>query len=73
MSLATLQEDSSIEIRPFPKEVMAVLRSLSKEVIAELMATDPAAGKIGAAYFEYLEKAAENSRISEAAYLQIRE
>ena len=29
--------------------------------------------KIGAAYFEYLEKAAENSRISEAAYLEIRE
>ena len=51
MSLATLQEDSSIEIRPFPKEVMAVLRSLAKEVIAELMATDPAAEKIGAAYY----------------------
>ena len=72
MSLATLQADSSIEIRPFPTEVMAVLRSLAKEVIAELMANDPAAEKIGTAYFEYLEKAAENSRISEAAYLQIR-
>ena len=73
MSLATLREDSSIEIRPFPNEVMAVLRSFAKEVITELMATDPAADKIGAAYFEYLEKAAENSRISEAAYLRIRE
>ena len=73
MSLATLQADSNIEIRPFPTEVMAVLRSLAKEVIAELMAKDPAADKIGTAYFEYLEKAAENSRISEAAYLQIRD
>ena len=73
MSLATLQADSNIEIRPFPTEVMAVLRSLAKEVIAELMANDPAADKIGTAYFEYLEKAAENSRISEAAYLQIRD
>ena len=73
MSLATLQEDTSIEIRPFPNVVMAVLRSIAKEVIAELMAADPAAEKIGAAYFEYLEKAAENSRISEAAYLEIRE
>src|SRR5210317_1225324 len=73
MSLATLQADSSIEIRPFPDEVMAVLRSFAKEVIAELMTTDPAAEKIGAAYFEYLDKAAENSRVSEAAYLKIRE
>jgi TRAP-type mannitol/chloroaromatic compound transport system substrate-binding protein len=73
MSLATLQADTSIEIRPFPDEVMAVLRSFAKEVIAELMTTDPAAEKIGAAYFEYLDKAAENSRISEAAYLKTRE
>mgnify|MGYP001815873113 FL=1 len=73
MSLATLQADSSIEIRPFPTEVMAVLRSLAKEVVAELMATDPVAEKIGVAYFEYLDKAAENSRITEAAYLQNRD
>jgi len=73
MALATLQADQHIEIRPFPDEVMAVLRSLAKEVTAELMANDPAARKIGTAYFEYLDKAAENSRISEGAYLRVRD
>ena len=72
ISLAQLQADPNIEIRPFPEEVMALLKSVTQEVVAELMASDPASAKIGKAYFEFLEKASANSRIGEGAYLKIR-
>ena len=72
-SLALLQQDPNIEIRPFPEDVIRYLRDIAKEVVDELMADDPASQKIGAAYFEYLERATANSRISEAAYLKSRD
>lgn len=72
VSLRQLQEDPNVEIRPFPPAVLALLRELAREVVAELMATDPAAEKIGKAYFDYLAIAAENSRVSERAYLATR-
>ena len=73
MSLAQLQADPNVEIRPFPDEVLRLLRSLSREVADELMANDPASAKIGKAYFEFLDKVAENSRLSEKAYLNARD
>jgi TRAP-type mannitol/chloroaromatic compound transport system substrate-binding protein len=73
MSLRQLKEDQNIEIRPFPVEVIALLRSIAADVVNELMATDPAAEKIGKAYFEYLANVSENSRISEQAFLDTRE
>lgn len=72
MSLHRLQEDPNIEIRPFPAEVIGLLRSIAQQVVDELMASDPAAAKIGKAYFEYLEIVSENSRIAEQAYLDTR-
>jgi len=48
------------------------LKSITAESVAEMMATDPAANKIGKAFYEYLEKVEPNSRISEKAYLDTR-
>ncbi len=73
MSLQQLQEDPNVEIRPFPPEVLVLLRSITQEVVDELMADDPASRKIGRAYFDYLDKVSANSRISELAYFQTRE
>jgi len=73
MSLAQLEADPNVEFREFPDEVMRLLKSITEEVVAELMATDEASAKIGKAYFEFLEKAAANSRISEKAYLSARD
>jgi len=72
-SLRQLNADANIEIRPFPAEVIALLRSITKQVVDELMAADPAAAKIGKAYFDYLANVSENSRIAEKAYLDTRE
>jgi len=73
MSLKQLQDDPNVELRPFPAEVLALLQSVTRDVVAELMASDPASAKIGKAYFDYFELAAENSRISEKAYLNTRD
>jgi len=73
MSLAQLEQDENIEIRPFPREVLSLLKSIAKEVVEELMANDPASAKIGKAYFKFLERASANSRLSEKAYLIARD
>ena len=73
MSLAQLQADPNIEIRAFPDEVLRLLRRISREVVEELMAEDAASAKIGKAYFGFLDKVAENSRLSEKAYLNARD
>ncbi len=72
MALERLKADPNVELRPFPAEVLELLQSLSRQVLEELMASDPASAKIGKAYLEYMALAAENSRISEKAYLNTR-
>jgi TRAP-type mannitol/chloroaromatic compound transport system substrate-binding protein len=71
-SLQQLLVDPKIEIRAFPDQVLQHLKSITRDVVEEMMATDPAADKIGKAFYEYLEKVEANSRISEAAYLRTR-
>jgi TRAP-type mannitol/chloroaromatic compound transport system substrate-binding protein len=72
-SLKQLKEDPDIEIRQFPAEVIKLLRSITQEVVDELMAADPAAARIGKAYFDYLDIVAAHGRLSEQAYLNTRE
>jgi TRAP-type mannitol/chloroaromatic compound transport system substrate-binding protein len=71
-SLQQLLADPGIEVRAFPDEVLQHMKSLTKEIVEELMATDAAMKKIGTAYYEFLEKAEANTRISELAYLHTR-
>jgi len=72
-SLQQLQQNQNIEIRQFPAEVIELLRSITQNVVEDLMAADPAAARIGKAYFEYLDLVAVNSRISEQAYFNTRQ
>jgi len=72
MSLAELEKNGDIEIRPFPDEVLKLLKVITHEVMAELMAKDPASAKIGKAYFEYLERVERLTAISDAAYFRTR-
>ncbi len=72
-SLSKIEQDTEVEVRRFPDEVIWLLKSMTDKVVAELMAQDPAAAKIGKAFYDYLAKASENSRISEQAYLNTRD
>ena len=73
MSLQQLKQDPNVDIRAFPAAVIELLRSITQDVVEELMATDPAAARIGKAYFEYLDLVSASSRISEQAYLNTRQ
>jgi TRAP-type mannitol/chloroaromatic compound transport system substrate-binding protein len=72
-SLAQLGHDDGIEIRRLPDEVIRLLKALTHEVVQDLMDRDPASARVGKAFYEYLAKAAANSRISEQAYLNTRD
>jgi len=72
-SLQQLLADPTTELRPFPDEVLQHLKSITKDVVEELMDTDPASEKIGKAFYEYLEMVEANSNISERAYLNSRQ
>jgi TRAP-type mannitol/chloroaromatic compound transport system substrate-binding protein len=73
ISLQQLKKNPNIELRRFSPEVLGLLRSITQDVVDELMASDPAAAKIGKAYFEYLDIVSANSHIAEQAYLNTRE
>jgi TRAP-type mannitol/chloroaromatic compound transport system substrate-binding protein len=72
-SLQQILADPNIELRPFPDEVLQRLKSITAEVVAELMEADPASNKIGKAFYEYLAKVEANSNVSERAFLNTRE
>ena len=72
-SLQQILADPNIELRPFPDKVLQHLKAITAEVVAEIMAADPASKKIGKAFYEYLAKAEANSNISERAFLNTRE
>jgi len=71
-SLQQLLADPNVELRAFPDEVLQHLKSITAEIVAEMMASDPAAEKIGKAFYAYLEKMEANTRISEQAFLSTR-
>ena len=71
-SLAELEKDPNIEFREFPKDVLELIKRLTKEVLDEFSARDPWAARIHKSYFDFLKMSANNQRISEQSYLQAR-
>ncbi len=72
-SLQQLIDDPSVDVRPFPPEVLQHLKTIARDLIDELAAKDPAVAKVSAPYYEYLAKMETNTRISEQAYLTTRQ
>jgi len=71
-SLQQLMNDPNVELRAFPDDVLQHLKRITREVVEEMMANDPAADKVGKAFYAYLEKSEANTNISEKAYLSTR-
>jgi TRAP-type mannitol/chloroaromatic compound transport system substrate-binding protein len=71
--LAVLEQDSDVELREFPPEVLKQLRDWTNELVAELVAEDPQAAKIYASFDAYRDKAKRWSAISEQAFLNTRD
>ncbi|MEM8682130.1 MAG: hypothetical protein AAGF72_01800 [Pseudomonadota bacterium] len=71
-SLQQIKQDPSIELRRFPDDVLARLKSLATEIVEELANEDPAVRKIYDSFREFQVVAEEYQRISEDAYLDTR-
>ncbi|MEL7187772.1 MAG: TRAP transporter substrate-binding protein, partial [Pseudomonadota bacterium] len=72
-SLKQVMDDPEIDVREFPAEVLQHLKRITRDVVEEMMARDPAAEKIGKAFYAYLEKQEPNSRVTEQAFLATRD
>ena len=71
-ALVGLADNPDVELRAFPEEVMELLRGHAEEIVAEMVASDPAVAKIHASFSAYRDAAAKWQRISEEAYLGTR-
>ena len=71
-ALAQLAADPAVELRRFPPDVLELLSNVTDEIVAEMVAADPAARRIAESYFAFLEKSRPNQEITERAYLETR-
>lgn len=72
-ALQTLIQKYGVELRPYPKDVIAKLRTVSEEVVAEVAQKDEQSRKVYTSYHDFLQQSLEWSRISELAYLKARD
>jgi TRAP-type mannitol/chloroaromatic compound transport system substrate-binding protein len=72
MALQQLMDDPTVEIRPFPDEVLQLLKSKAEEIVAEMVDDDPMIARIYESWSTFLEKSVPNQRITEQAFLETR-
>ncbi len=72
-ALETLLTKHKVDMRPYPKDVLEVLRKYSQEVVEELGNKDAFSRKVYASYKGFLEQSRRWTGISELAYLQARD
>lgn len=68
--LQKLLVDEKVQLRPFPKEVLDTLRSHTDDIVGEIIANDPKAQKIFAAYDKFRKEVSNWSEISEKFYYE---
>lgn len=72
-ALRQLVDEDGVQLRRIPDDVLQALKRASDEVIADLVARDPAAARIHASWKAFYDDVREHTRISEQAYLEARE
>ncbi|TVQ91257.1 MAG: ABC transporter substrate-binding protein [Chromatiaceae bacterium] len=73
VALRTLLAEHSVELRAFPPDVIARLRDLAVEVVAELGDKDAFARRVHDSYQGFLRQARDWTSLSELAFLQARD
>ena len=71
-SLKQLREQTEVEVREFPNDVMAALKEISSQVMDEIADGDPVFRKVYTAYQEFAATARPWTRMSEHAMLDAR-
>jgi len=73
LALQQLIADPNVDVRPFPDEVLRLLKKHTQEIIDETSAKDPAWKKIADSYYAFIETSTENQRVTEMANLKTRD
>jgi TRAP-type mannitol/chloroaromatic compound transport system substrate-binding protein len=72
LALQRLIDDPTVDVRPFPDDVLRVLKGHTQDIVAELSASDPAWKKIAGPYYEFMDKSTESQRATEVANMKTR-
>ena len=72
-AMRTLSQEHGVRIRPLPEDVLARLKELSAQVLAEQAAGDALGQRILASYQAFLDEARDYQLRSEQAYVNARE
>lgn len=68
--LKKLKQESDVDVRPFPNEVLRKLQKIADEVILELVESDPVSKKVYDHYSAFKASISEWSSISEKVYYE---
>jgi TRAP-type mannitol/chloroaromatic compound transport system substrate-binding protein len=71
-ALAQLLEEHGVELRAFPDDVLAELKSATFEVLEEIAAGDEMSGKVWASYKSFMEKVHPWTEIGEKSFVNHR-
>ena len=72
LALQQLIDDPDVDVRPFPDDVLRVLKGHTQDIVDELSAKDPVWKRIAESYYAFIEKSTENQRVTEVANLATR-
>ncbi|MEM7658233.1 MAG: TRAP transporter substrate-binding protein [Bacteroidota bacterium] len=66
--LLKIQNETSVEMRAFPTEVLEVLRTATGEVLEEMIASDPLSAKVYASYRKFQQQVSRWANYTEKRY-----
>jgi len=73
VALQQLLDDPNVDVRPYPDEVLRLLKSITQNIVEELSAVDPMWKKIATSYYAFMEQSTKNQYVTEMANLKTRE
>ena len=71
-ALQQLMDNPDIEVRPFPDDVLRVLKRHTQDIVDEQSASDPVWKKIAESYYAFMNKSTDNQMATEVALLNTR-
>ena len=72
LALQQLIDDPAVEVRPFPDEVLRVLKRHTEDIVAQQSADDEMWKKIAESYYAFIDKSTASQSVTEVANLATR-
>jgi len=72
LALQQLIDNPDVEVRPFPDDVLRVLKGHTQDIVNEFSATDPSWKKIAESYYTFMNQSTDNQLATEVANLNTR-